>query len=161
MSTLLEKANAIKTDKDTNLLSANLKSGVTCLGVTGSLTPAKPEQTKAATPSTSSQTIEPDSGYALSSVTVGAVTSSIDSNITQNNIKAGVTILGVQGNLQPDKPDQSKIVSPTTGSQTITPDTGYELASVTINPVTNSIDANITAENIKKDVTILVYKISY
>lgn len=35
MSTLLEKATAIKTQKDTYLLPENLKSGVTCLGVTG------------------------------------------------------------------------------------------------------------------------------
>lgn len=38
MATLLEKCNNIKNDKDTNLKPENLKAGVTCLGVTGTLT---------------------------------------------------------------------------------------------------------------------------
>lgn len=59
----------------------------------------KPEQSKTATPSTSSQTILPDTGYTLSSVTVNAVTSSIDNNIKASNIKEGIEILGVTGTL--------------------------------------------------------------
>lgn len=55
-------------------------------------------QSKTATPSISQQTIIPDNGYdGLSQVTIGAVTSSIDSNIQAGNIKQGVTILGVAG----------------------------------------------------------------
>lgn len=51
---------------------------------------------------------------------------------------------------------QSKTANPSTSQQTITPDVGYNgLSQVTINPVTASIDANIQAGNIKKDVTIL------
>ena len=37
MSTLLQKANQIKSQKDTYLLPNNLRNGVTCLGVTGTL----------------------------------------------------------------------------------------------------------------------------
>ena len=59
-----------------------------------------PSQAKTATPTTSQQVVEPDSGYLLSSVTVNAVTSAIDSNIQAGNIKDGVTILGVEGTLQ-------------------------------------------------------------
>ena len=52
------------------------------------------------TPTTSEQTITPTSGIAgYSPITVNAVTSSIDSNITAENIKDGVTILGVTGTL--------------------------------------------------------------
>ena len=78
-----------------------------------------------------------------------------DNKIIPANIKQGVSILGVEGNVVPDKPDQTKTATPTTSQQTITPDTGYELSSVTVNAVTSSIDSNIQAGNIKKDVTIL------
>ena len=62
---------------------------------------ATPLQAKAATPSTSQQTISPDENYVgLSAVAIGAVTSSIDANITAGNIKKDVTILGVTGTLE-------------------------------------------------------------
>lgn len=48
-------------------------------------------------PSTSKQEITADSGKVLGTVTVKAVTASIDANITAANIKSGVTILGVEG----------------------------------------------------------------
>ena len=55
-------------------------------------------QTKEATPLTLAQTVSPDAGYdGLQSVTVTGVTSEIDSNITADNIKKDVTILGVTG----------------------------------------------------------------
>ncbi len=51
---------------------------------------------------------------------------------------------------------QTKTVNPTTQAQTVEPDDDYDaLATVNVNAVTSSIDANITAENIKKDVSIL------
>lgn len=49
------------------------------------------------TPSTSKQEITADSGKVLGTVTVKAVTASIDANIISANIKSGVTILGVEG----------------------------------------------------------------
>ena len=55
-------------------------------------------ETKTATPSTSQQNIDATSGKYMTRVTVGAVTSSIDANITAGNIKSGTTILGVTGN---------------------------------------------------------------
>lgn len=58
-------------------------------------------QTKTVTPTTSQQTIIPDTGYtAFSEVTVNAVTSAIDNNIQAGNIKSGVTILGVTGSYE-------------------------------------------------------------
>lgn len=51
------------------------------------------------TPTTSAQTITAPSGVdGYSPITVSAVSSSIDANITAGNIKNGVTILGVTGN---------------------------------------------------------------
>ena len=58
-------------------------------------------QTKEAAPLTHAQIVSPDAGYdGLQSVTVTGVTSEIDSNITADNIKKDVTILGVTGTLE-------------------------------------------------------------
>lgn len=84
------------------------------------------------TPSTTQQTIP--AGY-TSGGTVAAVDNTIDENIIQANIRAGVTILGIEGNLEPDKPDQTKTVTPSATQQVVEPDTGYELSSVTVNPI--------------------------
>ena len=93
-------------------------------------------QEKTITPTKEVQNVLPDDGiFALSKVTVEAVTNEIDSNIQPNNIKLGVNILGVDGNLEPDKPDQTKTITPTEQTQTIKPDTGYELAEVTVEPI--------------------------
>lgn len=58
-------------------------------------------------PETSKKTYGTPSGYTgINSVTVNAVTSAIDSNITAGNIKDGVTILGVEGTyVKPDEPN--------------------------------------------------------
>ena len=57
-------------------------------------------QSKTVKPSIEEQTITPDEGiFALSSVTVNPVTSEIDKNIKAENIKEGVSILGVEGTI--------------------------------------------------------------
>lgn len=95
--------NAVTSAIDSDIKATNIRSGVNILGVTGSMKEyvAPKLQSKSATPKTTSQTIKPDSGYdGLSQVTISAVTSSIDSNITSSNIKSGVSILGVTGTLE-------------------------------------------------------------
>lgn len=78
-----------------------------------------------------------------------------NTNLTPDNLKEGVTCLGVKGNLTKLK-GQQKIINPTIIEQTVTPDTGYNaLTSITVNAVDNSIDSNIQPENIKKNVNIL------
>lgn len=110
------------------------------------------------TPTTSSQTVIPDQNHTgLSSVTVSGVTSAIDANIQAGNIKKDVQILGVTGTLE-DIPAvvESLSITPSTSQQTFTPGTGVDgYSPVTVSAVDSSIDANITAGNIKKDVTIL------
>lgn len=115
----------------------------------------KPEQVLSVSPKITSQTITPSANYVYNKVNINAVTSTIDSNIIPTNIRKGTSILGVQGNLEADKPDQSKVINPTTSTQIVVGDTGYELAKVTVNAVTNAIDSNIKAENIKQGVSIL------
>ncbi len=67
------------------------------LGSTGDIN----NQNKTATPSTSAQTIKPDTGYTgLNKVDISAVDASIDSDIIAGNIKKDVEILGVTGNLE-------------------------------------------------------------
>ena len=110
------------------------------------------------TPTTSAQHIYPEAGVAdgFSDVSVAAVTSSIDQNILSNNIKNGVTILGVTGSYTAQPNLQSKSVSPTTSAQTVSADGGYDgLSQVSVSAVTSAIDNNIQAGNIKNGVTIL------
>lgn len=114
-------------------------------------------QDKTVSPTTSSQSVTADSGYSgLGTVTVEAVTSSIDANIAASNIKKDVSILGVTGSYDPQPTLQAKTVDPTTSQQVITADSGNDgLSQVTVEGVTSAIDANITASNIKSGVTIL------
>ena len=60
---------------------------------------AKPEEVFDVQPTTADQTITPTEGSVFSGGTVRAVTSSIDNNIVPENIKEGVSILGVAGTL--------------------------------------------------------------
>ena len=66
---------SISSTEQAKLIAANIKSGVTVLGVTGTYSgQGVTAQSKAATPSTTSQTILPDTGYDyLSQVTVAAI----------------------------------------------------------------------------------------
>ena len=108
------------------------------------------------TPTTSAQVILAPAGTdGYSPINVAAVTSSIDANIIAGNIKKDVTILGVTGTVE-ELNGETKVVTPTTSQQVITPSSGKNaITRATIEAVTSSIDANIIAGNIKKDVTIL------
>ena len=115
----------------------------------------KPEETFDVQPTTAEQTITPTAGSVFSGGTVRAVTKEIDANIVSNNIKEGVTILGVAGTLKEEKPEERFNVQPTTAEQTITPTAGSVFSGGTVHAVTSSIDSNIQPENIKQGVAIL------
>ena len=66
----------IDATEQAKLTPANIREGVTVLGVTGTMSPNEGEkaQEKTVTPSTTAQTVVPDSGFTcLSSVTVNAI----------------------------------------------------------------------------------------
>lgn len=89
------------------------------------------------------QTILPSPNKLIDQVTVLPVTAEIDSQIVPTNIRAGVSILGVQGNLEPDKPDQTKTVTPSEVEQRVVADTGYELGMCVVAPIpTNYLDTS-------------------
>ena len=81
---------SIDSTEQGKIIAGNIKSGVTILGVTGNYTGASVSaQSKTVTPSSSSQTILPDSGYDyLSQVTVNA----IPYETSQNTYGTTVTI---------------------------------------------------------------------
>ena len=108
-------------------------------------------QDKTVSPTTSSQSVTADSGYSgLGTVTVEAVTSSIDANIAAGNIKSGVTILGVTGTVTEGITPTGNINITNTNSTDVT---NYATAQV--------VDANLTAGNIKSGTTILGVQGSY
>lgn len=76
-------------------------------------------------------------GYHDGSGKVG-ISSTEKTKIVGANIRQGVTILGVEGTMSgsEDVNAQSKTVTPTATTQTITPDTGYNyLSQVTVNGI--------------------------
>ena len=75
-------------------------------------------------------------GYHDGSGSVG-IDPSEQAKIIPSNIKHGVQILGVTGDYSGDgSTAQAKTATPTSSSQTILPDTGYDyLSQVTVNPV--------------------------
>jgi hypothetical protein len=139
--------SAVDASIDSDIVAGNIKNGVNILGVQGTYTGQAPSlQTKSVNPTTSQQVVEPDNGYdGLSAVTVGAVTSSIDSNIQAGNIKSGVNILGVNGTYTGGGSNyQQKTVTPSASQQVVSADSGYDaLSQVTVNGSSNLVPANI------------------
>lgn len=99
------KIGAVTRLIDGSIQPENIKKDVEILGVIGTIEdkPADPVlQSKIVEPSIGKQTITFDSGYdGLRQVIINEVTNKIDSNIKSDNIKQGVSILGVQGTLEP------------------------------------------------------------
>lgn len=88
-------------------------------------------------------------------VKVNAVTSAIDENIKPENIRLGVTILGIEGGYLPETLETVH-VTPRTVPQSIQAGGNYDaIGSVNVAAVTKDIDSDIQPENIKEGVEIL------
>lgn len=88
----------ISSGEKAKLIAANIRQGVTILGVQGSMSPSEGvnAQAKSVTPTKSEQVVQPDSGYThLAQVTVGAIPAAYitttDANATDEDIKSGKT----------------------------------------------------------------------
>ena len=88
------------------------------------------------TPTTSSQSITPPSGVdGYNSISVNAVTSSIDSDITAGNIKSGVNILGVNGSVIELVGETRNVSITSTSGNTFTPTSGKNgITSIKVTP---------------------------
>lgn len=144
------KVNAVTSSIDSDIKSVNIRKGVNILGVDGSID----FETITISPTTSQQVFTPTKdGY--SKVTVEEVTSAIDSDIKAENIRNGINILGVTGNIIELKGTTLEVV-PTTQDQQLTPPNGFNgFTTVTISGVDSGIDPNLTPTNIKNGVSIL------
>ena len=126
-------------------------------------------QEKEVVPTKEKQEIVSDPQYdGLSKVTVNAVTSEIDDNIKAENIKEGVSILGVAGTVKPFKELvlQDKTVNPTTEIQEIVADEGYDaLNKVVVNAQTgvdiyDYFEKNIeNATNLSRSLSTYIKKV--
>lgn len=110
-------------------------------------------QSKTVFPSTSVQTVTADSGYdALSDVTVNAIqteTKSVTANGTYNPT-SGKYFSSVTVDVPSETFNtQTKTVTPTESTQTISPDNGYDgLSQITVNPIpSNYVGSGITTKS--------------
>lgn len=81
---------SIDSTEQAKLIPANIREGVTVLGVAGAMSPNEGEkaQEKSVIPSTEAQTVVPDAGYTcLSSVTVAAIP-----YVESDNAAGGITV---------------------------------------------------------------------
>ena len=89
---------AIADNEKAKLIAANIRQGVTVLGVAGTMSPSEGvnAQSKTVTPTKSAQVVQPDSGYThLAQVTVEAIPAAYittaDANAAAADIKKGQT----------------------------------------------------------------------
>ena len=173
---------AVTNEIDSNIKAGNIKKGITILGVAGNLDDngidtsdatatadkilsgytayANAEKRVGTMSNRGSWTVSPrtyaQTGYSgyYSNITVNAVTSSIDSNIKAENIKQGVSILGVTGSLiSQDLDRKTETITPRADSDIVREQIYYN--RLTVAKVTSNVDTNIQPKNIKKGITIL------
>lgn len=121
------KGATIPTDK-------NFDNLATCIGTISGGGSSPVITSLNVTPTTSAQTITAPSGTdGYSPVNVSAVTSAIDQNITQSNIKSGVTILGITGNYTGTTPTLITKNITQNGTYNASSDNADGYSSVTVN----------------------------
>lgn len=141
--TLSENTQTVNPDSSYDALSSVTVEAISNTYIGSSVTK---KSAATYTPGTSNQSIA--SGQYLS----GAQTIKGDSNLIASNIKKGVTIFNVTGsyNEATGGPTlQSKAVSPSESTQTVSPDNGYDgLSKVTVNAISSTyIGSDVTKKS--------------
>lgn len=112
--------------------------------ITGTMPPQKPEEIGHATPTEQAQTVTPTAGSVFSAVEVEPIPSEYADvsgvDATAADVRTGKIIVDAQGDtvtgeMEPQKPEQSKSVVPTVSSQLVVPDTGYALSRVDVGAI--------------------------
>ncbi len=141
--------SSVEVAGDENLKPENIVRDVSIYGVTGTADTLSDAylQEKQVTPTAEEIIVTADEKYAaLSKVTVLG-----DAQLIPENIRAGVEIFGVYGQLTDfDKPMTETSVTPSAKEQVITPDSDHS----GFNKVIISGDENLVPSNIRKGVTI-------
>ena len=104
----------------------------------GSGTVSITTQTKSCTPTTSSQTITPDSGKVLSSVSVGTQVHTETKSITAGTSTASTDLTATHNyryiSVAPTPSQSKSVTAPASGTTTVSPDSGKLLSSVVVSP---------------------------
>ena len=123
-------------------------SGIKVTGTLGT-------QTKSATPSLVSQTITPDAGNLLSSVTVNAApldeAQTVTAGTTAKTVSPTGSNIGIKSVTVNPTPSETKSVTPTTSAQTVTPTSGKLLSSVSVAAIqteTKTVTAGTSATTV-------------
>ena len=96
--TIVEVLNAISTQLGGTATATTNADAIAAIAAVAEAAITPKLQNKTITPTTEDQEVSPSSSYdGFKKVTVKGVTAAIDENIVAGNIKAGVTILGVEG----------------------------------------------------------------
>ena len=166
--------NPVTSAIDSNIIPANIKKGISILGVKGTYETTKTQEKTLAKSdlinhTNKSVTVEivPDSSFTgMSKISYPKI--NLNNNFTVEfrtpsddkfaGLNLNVPVAGFDGvsRFSYKTRRQDKTVTPSTTKQTVNCDSGYVgIRSVTVNPVTSAIDSNIIPANIKKGISIL------
>ena len=145
---------AVTIEKPANLAAGNIKAGVTIAGIEGTYNNQKPEETKTVTLALSNgdQVVNPTSGKVMTKVTITK-----PSTLLAGNIKAGVTIAGVQGTYNNYPETETKTVAASDLTFTSAAGSTYTVVATSNKVMTQVVinrPTNLEAAYIKHNVAI-------